>query len=180
MTPRIWFSKFIQCESSQVTHLPTAIDAVTGASSGFGRTMTEIVLKNGDIAVATLRTPAALDPLVALYPATQLLVLQLDVNDHDAVVHAFARAQEAFGRIDVVFNNAGRGLVGDMEITPHEAARALFDVNFWSAAAVTREAIRVFREVNQPRGGRLLQMSSVTGIAGTPCASFYSASKHCE
>jgi len=140
--------------------------------------MTEIVLKNGDIAIATLRKPSALDPLVAQYPPAQLLVLELDVTQPAAIARAFSKAQEVFGRIDVVFNNAGLGLGGEMEGTPDDAAHAVFDVNFWGAVSVTREAIRFFREVNHPMGGRLLQMGSMTGIDRQVMGSFYSASKH--
>jgi len=157
-TPKIWF--------------------ITGASSGFGRAMTELVLRNGDIAIATLRKPAMLDSLVAQYPPTQLLVLELDVSKPEEITRAFSRSQEVFGRIDVVFNNAGYGVVGEMESCPDAAVRAMFDVLFWGAVDVTREAIKFFREVNRPMGGRLLQNSSVAGLTCLPMSSFYSAAKH--
>ena len=67
---------------------------------------------------------------------------------------------------------------GEVEDTPDDVARKLFEVNFWGAANVTREAVRVFREVNQPRGGRLLQMSSITGGKSPPTMGYYGATKH--
>jgi NAD(P)-dependent dehydrogenase (short-subunit alcohol dehydrogenase family) len=138
--------------------------------------MTELVLKKGDIAVATLRTPAALAGLAAQWPPDRLCVLELDVTRAEDVARAFAEAKRAFGRIDVVFNNAGIVLVGEVEGTPDRAARDLFEVNFWGAATVSREAVRFFREENNPPGGRLLQNSSVAGYNATPVYGFYAAS----
>ncbi|KAF9234463.1 hypothetical protein BU15DRAFT_89984 [Melanogaster broomeanus] len=146
-TPKVWF--------------------ITGASSGFGKSMTELLLSKGDIVVATLRKPEMLDELAANYPKRQ----QADID------HAFSQTKESFGRLDVVFNNAGYGIFGASEATPTDAARALFDVNFWGAVNVSRAAVKFFREVNEPgRGGVLLQNSSIAGLVGLPGLSFYSAS----
>ncbi|KZT74526.1 NAD(P)-binding protein [Daedalea quercina L-15889] len=106
---------------------------ITGASSGFGRLMTELVLKKGDTVVATLRTPEAIADLSSRLRA--------------------GRAH--FGRIDVVFNNAGYALFGEAEGMPDKLARDAMEVDFWGAANVSREALRVFREVNAPMGGFL-------------------------
>ena len=82
--------------------------AVTGASSGFGRAMTELCLDKGDRVIATLRTPSALASLAQKHAASQrLLVLPLDVTCSSDVKSAFAAALKAFGRVDVVLNNAG-------------------------------------------------------------------------
>ncbi|KAJ7096673.1 hypothetical protein B0H15DRAFT_52702 [Mycena belliarum] len=151
---------------------------ITGASSGFGRAVTEAVLSNNEIAVATLRTPTVLDDLAAANPE-RLLVVKCDVAKPADILSAFAAAIEKFGRVDVVFNNAGYGILGESEATPEDAARALFDVNFWGAVAVSKEAVRVFRDVN-PRGagGRLLNVSSGLGFGAAPGLGMYSASKH--
>ncbi|KAH9917300.1 NAD-P-binding protein [Fomitopsis serialis] len=125
---------------------------ITGSSSGLGRTMTEHVLDKGDIVVATLRSP------------------ELDVSNAQEIKNAFAAAVERFGRIDAVFNNAAYCILG-------EAERAMFDVNLWGAINVSKEAVRVFREVNKPAGGRLLQISSVAGIVGVPGIAYYCAAK---
>lgn len=156
-SPRVWF--------------------ITGTSSGFGRAVTEHVLKSGDIVVATLRNPSALSDLSATYPASKLLVVQLDVTDAPEIVRAFAKATETFGHIDVVFNNAGYGLNSVAEGAPEEAVRKQFEVNFWGAANVTREAIRVFRDVNSPPGGRLIQNSGSCYFYGVPTLSYYAATK---
>ncbi|KAH0826309.1 NAD(P)-binding protein, partial [Lanmaoa asiatica] len=139
---------------------------VTGASSGFGRILTEYLLKQGDRVVATLRKPDELSDLVSRYPSTRLVVVKLDATHHAEISAAFAKAQEAFGRVDVVFNNAGKMINGELESVNDEHAREIFEINFWGAAQVSREAVRFFRDVNQPRGGRLLQVSSGLGIVG--------------
>ncbi|KAI0789685.1 hypothetical protein C8Q75DRAFT_147703 [Abortiporus biennis] len=152
---------------------------ITGASSGFGLCMTRHVLSKGDIAVATLRQPSALDSLKAQYPESQLLILKLDVTIPYDITAAFASAKERFGRVDVVFNNAGLGVVGETEATPENVARDLFDVNFWGADRINREAVRFFREENEPRkGGRIIVNSSYVGIGTIPGIAYYSAAKH--
>ncbi|KAH0826056.1 NAD(P)-binding protein, partial [Lanmaoa asiatica] len=151
--------------------------SVTGASTGFGRILTEYLLKEEYRVVATLRKPEALSDLVAQYPSTRLVVVKLDVTQHAEISAAFAKAQEAFGRVDVVFNNAGKMINGELESVDDEHAREMFEINFWGAAQVSREAVRFFRDINQPRGGRLLQVSSGLGIVSRACYGHYSASK---
>ncbi|KAJ7487808.1 NAD-P-binding protein [Mycena latifolia] len=151
---------------------------ITGASSGFSRVVTEEVLANGEIAIATLRTPAVLDDLAAANP-DRLLVVKCDVTKPDDIISAFAAVIEKFGRVDVVFNNAGYGIIAKVEATLEDAARAMFDVNFWGAAAVSKEAVRVFRDVNPGNtGGRLLNVSSTAGLSRLAIAGMYGASKH--
>ena len=143
-----------------------------------GRAMTERVLSQGDIAVATLRKPAVLADLTQRYPKERLLVVKLDVTNKGEIKSAFAAASTAFGRVDVVFNNAGYSVLGELESVPEETARKLFDTNFWGALNVALEAVRVFRDENKPRGGRLINNSSVLGIMTAPAIGIYSASKH--
>ncbi|EMD35471.1 hypothetical protein CERSUDRAFT_116215 [Gelatoporia subvermispora B] len=152
---------------------------ITGASTGFGRFMTELALEKGDSVAATLRRPEAITQLSDKYPPSQLLVLKLDVIKQDDINAAFEKAQAAFGRIDVVFNNAGYATVSEVESAQgHEdVVRDMFEVNFWGAAHVSQAAIRCFRDVNKPAGGLLLQNSSLAGLEGMPAVGFYSASK---
>ncbi|KIP01221.1 hypothetical protein PHLGIDRAFT_379324 [Phlebiopsis gigantea 11061_1 CR5-6] len=151
---------------------------ITGSSSGMGREMTELALQRGDRVAATLRKPGDLQDLQAQYPASQLLVVALDVTDSAQIPRAFAEAKRAFGRVDVVFNNAGRGAIAEVEGIPEATARRVFDVNFWGAANVSNEAVRFFREENAPgAGGRLLVVSSAVAISPIPSLGHYSASK---
>jgi len=144
--------------------------------------MTEHLLAKGDTVIATLRTPSAIAHLSSMYPPSQLSILPLDVSQRAQVSAAFAHAKETFGRLDVVFNNAGANILGEVESLVGseeyvEGARRAFDTNFWGAVYVSGEAVRFFREVN-PKGcgGRLLQMSSTLGVNGRPGAGFYAAS----
>ncbi len=142
--------------------------------------MARCALAHGDRVVATLRKPEDLDDFKAKYTPEQLLVLRLDVSKLDEIKPAFAKAKEVFGRIDVVFNNAGYVVLGEAEAIPDEPARALFDVNFWGAVHVSQEAVRFFREENSPQGGRLIQNSATAGLAAPPIMGFYCAAKHGE
>lgn len=150
---------------------------MTASSGGFGRSLVELILKGGDIAVATLRTPSALEDLKQAYDESKLLVLPLDVTNAKQVKDSFQAATDKYGRIDFVYNLAGHGLIAEVEGTPDEAARALFEVNFWGAARVSNEAVRVFREVNKPQGGHLFVISSLVGLKSMAGTGFYSASK---
>lgn len=118
-TPRVWF--------------------ITGCSSGLGRALAEYTLAAGDKVVATLRNVSALASLQNTYPETDLLVLPLDVSQPAQIESAFARAVKQFGRIDVVVNNAGYGLFCEIEGTPDEEARKVFEVQFWGPMNITKE-----------------------------------------
>ncbi|KAI0741673.1 NAD(P)-binding protein [Daedaleopsis nitida] len=151
---------------------------ITGASTGLGRSLTEIVLEKGDIAVATARSPDTLSELSSKYPSDRLLVLKLDVTVPQDIVRTFAAIKEKFGRLDVVFNNAGTTVTGPVELVDNADARAVFDINFWGAADTAREAVKFMREVNPSgAGGRILQHSSIAGITGTIGVGYYSATK---
>ena len=131
--------------------------------------------------MATLRTPAMLDDLKDKYPPDQLHITSLDVAKSADIPRVFQEAKRVFGRVDVVFSNAGISLVGEIEGTPADAARNLFDINFWGAVSVNVEAVRFFRDENPVgTGGRLIVNSSYTGISPITCAGYYSAAKFGE
>lgn len=148
---------------------------VTGASTGFGRLVAERALENGDSVVATLRKPSMIADLSTKYPASQLLVLQLDVSDPAAITVAFKQAIVSFRRIDVVLNNAGFYVVGEVEGVSDKNSRAMFDTLFWGAGNVMREAVRCFRDINRPMGGQLLNVSSRTALVPQPGSTLYAA-----
>jgi len=152
---------------------------ITGALSGFGRIMTELVLANGDNCVATSINPTTLNDLVEKYGPSRLLNLHVDVTKPEEIAAAFAEGYKVFGGIDFVLNNAGLGLSGIVEVVPETTARKLMDVNFWGSTSVSKEAVRFFREVNGPkRGGKLLVMSSAAGFGASALMGYYAASKH--
>ena len=141
--------------------------------------MVELALWKGDSVVATLRSSDRLEEFNAEFaPCEQLLALKMDVTDKEEIATAFARAKEQFGGIDVVFNTAGRGCLGEVEGTSDEMAREVFELNFWGAVNVSREAVRFFREENKPARGRLLNISSGAGMVGMPAGAFFVAAKH--
>ena len=174
--PKVWFGQCVH----NLQHLKGFIHfiPVTASSGGLGRSLVELILKEGDIAVATLRTPSALDDLKQTYDESRLLVLPLDVTNAEQVRSGFQAATDKYGRIDFVYNLAGYGLIAEAEGTPEEDAKALFEVNFWGAIRVSNEAVRVFREVNEPQGGHLFVISSLVGFKSMAGSGFYSASKH--
>ncbi|KAJ8515918.1 hypothetical protein ONZ45_g6716 [Pleurotus djamor] len=153
---------------------------ITGASSGFGRRATEEVLADGDIVVATVRAPTSLDDLVTKYASDRLLVVQCDVTTKSDITALFNAAYDKFGRVDVVLNNAGLGAVAEVESEDQdELARKIFEVNFWGATNVSREAVKGFRDRNPAgTGGRLINVSSAAGHVGSPGMGFYVSSKH--
>ncbi|KAI0738907.1 NAD(P)-binding protein [Daedaleopsis nitida] len=151
---------------------------ITGTSSGFGRELVDVVLENGDIAVATLRCPETLSELTSKYPAYRLLVLKLDISVPQEVLDAFAAVKEKFGRLDVVVNNAGYGVCGEVESVNMDDIRNMFETNFWGTEHVTRQAVKFMREVNpKGAGGRILQVSSIAAVRGAPALTHYGASK---
>ncbi|KAG1746104.1 hypothetical protein EDB19DRAFT_1953769 [Suillus lakei] len=141
---------------------------ITGASTGLGREAAEYALSKGDNVLAALRKPSMLEDLTARYPSSRLLTFPLDVTDTPSIAAAFNQAISHFNRVDVVLNNAGYYIVSEAEGMPHKAAREMFDVLLWGAENVMREAVRCFRDVNCPVGGRLLNVSSRTAIVPQP------------
>ena len=149
---------------------------VAGASSGLSKALTEVVLRKGDIVVATLCTLAVLARLTTLYPPFQLLLFPLDVTRPDDISAAFSRARDIFGCLDIVFNNAGYAMVAEVEGTSDADSRALSEVIFCGAVGMSRAVVKLFREVNIPgKGGIILQNSSMSGFLGPPGLAFYSA-----
>jgi NAD(P)-dependent dehydrogenase (short-subunit alcohol dehydrogenase family) len=146
---------------------------VTGASRGLGRAFAEAALAAGDRVAALARTASDLDALAAGAPG-RVLPLVADVTDRAAVFAAVGRAVDRFGRLDVVVNNAGTMSLGPVEEFTEQEARAALEVNFFGALWVTQAVAAVLRG---QRSGRLLQVSSIGGVATGPMAGLYSASK---
>lgn len=120
---------------------------VTGTSSGIGRTLVEELLASGKRVVATLRKPEVLASLSGTYPSEQLLVLPLDVTDEKQIADAFERTRAHFGRLDVVVNNAGYAVQGEMEAVPEDVARKQVETVYWGPVHIMKEVRRIL--INQ-------------------------------
>ncbi|MEW2488379.1 oxidoreductase [Streptomyces sp. NPDC048411] len=146
---------------------------ITGASSGFGRSIAAAALAAGDTVVATARRPEALDDLIAAHP-DRAVALQLDVTDQARIAAVVADTALWYGRIDVLVNNAGLGLVGAVEETTDRELRDLMDLHFFGPAALVRAALPHMRRQGS---GAIVQMSSMGGRLSFPGVGAYSATK---
>lgn len=112
---------------------------VTGTSSGLGRNLVEQVLATGERVVATTRRASSLDSLVAAHSPDVLLVVELDISSNDQIKTTFQMIKTHFGRVDVIVNNAGYGLKGEVEAIDDEQARDQMEINFWAPVRICRE-----------------------------------------
>ncbi|MEU0036549.1 MULTISPECIES: SDR family NAD(P)-dependent oxidoreductase [unclassified Streptomyces] len=146
---------------------------VTGSSRGLGRALVEAALEAGDRVVATARDSAQLDDLVARH-GDRILPLTLDVTGDDDVRSAVREGLDAFGRYDVVVNNAGYGDIASVEDVTLDAFRAQIDTNFYGVVQVTKAVLPVLREQGF---GHIFQVSSVGGRVGSAGLSAYQSAK---
>ncbi|GAB2445557.1 oxidoreductase [Streptomyces incanus] len=146
---------------------------ITGASRGFGREIARQALDRGDNVVATARRPEAVSPALPGY-GDRLLPLALDVTDEAQARAATATAVETFGEIDVLVNNAGRGLLGAVEEASDAAVRAVYDTNVFGLLNVSRAVLPVMR---RRRSGRVLNFSSLGGFSSSAGFGIYCSTK---
>jgi NAD(P)-dependent dehydrogenase (short-subunit alcohol dehydrogenase family) len=146
---------------------------ITGCSKGFGRIWAEAALERGDKVAATARDASTLEPLTEKY-GDDVLTLALDVQDREADFAAVQQAQEKFGRLDVVVNNAGYGLFGAVEEIHEAEARDQIETNLFGALWVTQAALPILREQGS---GHVIQVSSIGGVSAFPYVGLYHASK---
>ncbi|HVW58420.1 MAG TPA: oxidoreductase [Puia sp.] len=146
---------------------------ITGSSRGLGRSLTEAVLAAGDSVVATARDPRQLSDLAEKYK-DRLYLEKLDVTRRDEVYQAVANAVEHFGRIDVLVNNAGFGIIGAAEAFTDEQFRSQLDTNLYAPIEITRAVLPYMRK---QRSGFIMQVSSVGGRVGNAGLTMYQAAK---
>jgi NAD(P)-dependent dehydrogenase (short-subunit alcohol dehydrogenase family) len=146
---------------------------ITGSSRGLGRALAEAVLAEGHRLVATARNPAQLSDLVERY-GDRVRAVPLDVTDARAASNAIQAAVDAFGRLDVLVNNAGYGDVASIEDTSLADFRAQIETNLFGVVTVTKAALPLMRE---QRSGHIIQISSIGGRRGTPGLAPYQTAK---
>jgi NAD(P)-dependent dehydrogenase (short-subunit alcohol dehydrogenase family) len=145
---------------------------ITGASRGFGQLIAEGALARGDAVVATARQPKTVSE--ALGASANLLPVRLDVADESDARTVAAAAVERFGRIDVLVNNAGYGLLGGVEEADATEVQAVFRTNVFGLLNVTRA---VLPHLRRQRSGHVVNMSSIGGYASSTGWGVYCATK---
>jgi NAD(P)-dependent dehydrogenase (short-subunit alcohol dehydrogenase family) len=154
---------------------------ITGAGSGVGRAVALAFLKDGYRTVLAGRRADALAETIALSgaPAAQALAVPTDVTNQDSVKALFARTKEAFGRLDVLFNNAGVNAPGGILLEDLSLAQwqAVVDTNLTGPFLCTQEAFKLMK-AQSPMGGRIINNGSISAYAPRPNSIAYTATKH--
>lgn len=145
---------------------------ITGASRGFGALIVERALAKGDAVVATARNPQAVTDRFGEHP--NLLAVALDVTSEEQAAAAAQAAIDRFGRIDILLNNAGFGLMGAVEEASAAEVEAVYRTNVFGLLTVTRAVLPHMRSA---RSGRILNISSIGGYRGGPGFGVYSSTK---
>ncbi|QWF85561.1 oxidoreductase [Amycolatopsis sp. CA-230715] len=151
----------------------TPVWFITGCSTGLGRAVAEAVLGRGWRAVVTARDPGQVADLVGAH-GDRALAVALDVIDAEQVRAAVKRAEDAYGRIDVLINNAGYGYLAAVEEGEDEEVRKLFDTNVFGLVDVTRAVLPGMRA---RRAGHIVNVSSLGGLAAFGATGYYHATK---
>lgn len=147
---------------------------VTGASKGLGLTMVKQLLNSGAKVAATSRNINDLNKAVG-YTGDAFLPLSVSLTTEDSVAEAIEKTIATFGRIDVVVNNAGYGLIGGLEELSDQEARANFDVNVFGSLNVIRKALPQLRK---QQSGHIINIASIGGFSGAfPGFGIYCATK---
>ncbi|RJG08049.1 SDR family oxidoreductase [Noviherbaspirillum cavernae] len=156
------------------------IALVTGAGSGIGKHVALALLREGYSVVLAGRRREQLEQTAQLgaVAGARSLVVPTDVSDPASVKALFAQTKEAFGRLDLLFNNAGVFAVSvSLEDLPYEQWKAAVDVNLSGAFLCTQEAFKLMKE-QQPRGGRIINNGSISAHAPRPNSVAYTSTKH--
>jgi len=154
------------------------IAIITGAGSGVGRAVAQAFLKDGYRVALVGRKVDTLQATAEGFPADRVLVLPADVTDHAAVDALFDATVKAWGRVDVVFNNAGIGAPPvEWDELPIERWKAVVDTNLSGVFYGMRAAFRVMKAQN-PKGGRIINNGSVSSYTPRPYTAAYTATKH--
>src|SRR5437870_7535903 len=158
----------------------TKVAVVTGAGTGVGKAVALALMREGYAAVLAGRRAEKLGETANEGKATgaKTLVVPTDVSDPASVKTAFAKTKETFGRLDVLFNNAGIGAPAvPLEELPLETWRKVVDTNLTGMFLCTQEAIKLMK-AQEPRGGRIINNGSISAHTPRPRSVAYTATKH--
>ncbi len=152
---------------------------VTGAGSGIGKSVALALLREGYAVALAGRRKEMLEAVAKEAPAgARALVVPTDVGDPAAVRALFARTKEAFGRLDLLFNNAGTGAPAvPLEDLTYEQWKTVVDANLTGVFLCTQEAFKIMKN-QEPQGGRIINNGSISAHAPRPNSAPYTATKH--
>lgn len=146
---------------------------ITGASQGFGRALAEVALDAGDRVVLGVRRPTTVADLATASPE-RVEVVEIDERDSTSIARLVPAAVDRFGGVDVVVNNAGRGVIGAAEEVTETELREVMDLHFFGPVTLVKAALPVLRAQGS---GTIVQMSSQGGRIAFPGISPYAATK---
>lgn len=146
---------------------------ITGTSQGFGHELVRAALNAGDSVVATSRDPFKVAADFS-DSAEELLTVRVDLRDPSQIAAAVQGAIDSFGRIDVLVNNAGHGLIGAVEEASDSEIASVYETNVFGLLRVTRA---VLPHMRQQRRGHIVNLSSIGGLVGIPGFGIYNATK---
>jgi NAD(P)-dependent dehydrogenase (short-subunit alcohol dehydrogenase family) len=146
---------------------------ITGISSGLGKALAQTVMEQGDFVIGTFRSQTQADVFNHRHKG-QAFAWTLDLTQPEQMDQLFRLTQEAFGRVDVLVNNAGFGMAGAIEETSTAEARAVFEANFFGTLKLTQTFLPLLR---QQRSGHIIQISSHGGFKAFAGFGIYNASK---
>ena len=144
---------------------------ITGCSTGFGRELAKHVIERGYRTVVTARNPGEVKDLAA---KGEVLALKLDVTDQGQIDAAIKAAEEKFGRIDVLVNNAGIGYFAAVEESEEDQIRRMFEINVFG---LSRMIHAVLPGMRKRREGFIVNLSSIGGLRSFPSVGYYNATK---
>jgi NAD(P)-dependent dehydrogenase (short-subunit alcohol dehydrogenase family) len=159
---------------------PIKVAIVTGAGTGIGKAVALVLLKEGYQVALAGRRQSLLEQVVmdAGGTGTSALVVPTDVSDPVAVQTLFAQTKAAFGRLDLLFNNAGIGAPGiPLEDLSYAQWKTVVDINLTGVFLCTQEAFKLMK-TQEPRGGRIINNGSISAHAPRPNSAPYTATKH--
>src|SRR6185437_3955399 len=156
------------------------IAIVTGAGSGIGKSVAVALAQNcySVVLAGRRKEPLETTALEVRQANSQALVVCADINDPAAVRELFAKTKDAFGRLDLLFNNAGiSGPAIPLEDLAYEKWKSIVDTNLTGTFLCTQEAFKIMKN-QEPRGGRIINNGSISAHAPRPNSAPYTASKH--
>jgi NAD(P)-dependent dehydrogenase (short-subunit alcohol dehydrogenase family) len=162
-----------------MTSAKQKVAIITGAGSGVGRASALALLREGwAVSLAGRRVEALEETRERAAEGASLLVVPTDITDADAVSQLFAQTVDEFGRLDLLFNNAGSGARAmPLEDLPLEQWQAVVDLNLTASFVCTQEAFRIMK-AQDPMGGRIINNGSISADRPRPNSAPYTATKH--